>query len=61
MEIRADGSETVVRSKRPEPLTTSVKSPAGQLVVESNIPMPQLTVRGANSPAKHDAPVQKRI
>ena len=47
VEIGADGRETVVRSKRPEPLSTSLTRPAGQLIVESNTPMPQLTVRGA--------------
>ena len=46
MEVRTDGSETVVRSKRPESLSTDLTTPAGQLLVEADLPMPKLTVRG---------------
>jgi hypothetical protein len=47
MDVRTDGSETVVRSRRPESLSTALTMPAGELVLEANVPMPQLTVRGA--------------
>ena len=46
MEVRTDGSETVVRSKRPDSLSTDLTTPAGQLLVEAELPMPKLTVRG---------------